>query len=539
MVGYQGWFTCSGDGASLYNGYYHWIKDGYPTLSAESVRVDMWPDVSELTPAEECPTALTYPDGRPAPVYSTSNLTTVQRHFQWMQTYGIDGVFQQRFGSQLIYPEIRAFHNTLIDRVRYSAESSGRVWAVMYDVTGADERPTDLVALIEEDWRHLVDVQGVTESSTYLQHRGLPVVGLWGLGIAQLPGTAEEAQELLAFFQDNPDPRYRATVIGGVQTDWRTLGPRSRSDPAWVDYYCALDVISPWTVSSLTTDADVDTYYRETVIADMARAAECGADFMPVVYPGYAYHNADPAFTFNAVPRRGGRLYWRQVHNATALGATMLYTAMFDEVDEATAMFKLAATSADAPAGVQLVTLDLDGDCLPSDWYLRLAGEAGRVVRGEAPLSEVIPITPPPADPAVCRSLIKVRLRITTTSDWTTVGLAGARFSNIILDVVDPQAEAVVADREQNVLLLTQPLATAMAGNRVAATVDLIPEDPVNSDVALTIGRGSLGRTEVEVWVVNGLEEVRVDTLVWAGIVEGDNQVSFDVVLPLSDFAAP
>jgi len=49
---------------------------------------------------------------------------------------------------------------------------------------------------------------------------------------------------------------------------------------------------------------------------------------------------------------------------------------MFDEVDEGTAMFKLAPTHDNVPTGVPLVTLDADGDLLPSDWYLQLARQA-------------------------------------------------------------------------------------------------------------------------------------------------------------------
>ena len=48
---------------------------------------------------------------------------------------------------------------------------------------------------------------------------------------------------------------------------------------------------------------------------------------------------------------------------------------MFDEVDESTAMFKIAASRHDAPGDVPMVTLDADGERLPSDWYLRLARE--------------------------------------------------------------------------------------------------------------------------------------------------------------------
>ena len=72
----------------------------------------------------------------------------------------------------------------------------------------------------------------------------------------------------------------------------------------------------------------------------------------------------------------------------------MIYIAMFDEVDEGTAMFKLAPTSAQLPAQGSFVPLNIDGENVPSDWYLRLAGEAGRLLRGEIPLSPVRPIDP-------------------------------------------------------------------------------------------------------------------------------------------------
>ena len=60
--------------------------------------------------------------------------------------------------------------------------------------------------------------------------------------------------------------------------------------------------------------------------------------------------------------------------------STMMYSAMFDEVDEGTAMFKVAASPRDVPADVPLVTLDVDGEHLPSDWYLRLAREAQKAL---------------------------------------------------------------------------------------------------------------------------------------------------------------
>jgi hypothetical protein len=64
-------------------------------------------------------------------------------------------------------------------------------------------------------------------------------------------------------------------------------------------------------------------------------------------------------------------------------------------VDEGTAMFKMAPTAAQLPAQGTFVPLDVDGYNLGSDWYLRLADQAGRMLRGEIPQSSTIPITPP------------------------------------------------------------------------------------------------------------------------------------------------
>jgi hypothetical protein len=73
----------------------------------------------------------------------------------------------------------------------------------------------------------------------------------------------------------------------------------------------------------------------------------------------------------------------------------MIYGAMFDEVDEGTAMYKLAPTAAQLPAQGTFVPLNVDGYNLASDWYLRLADKAGRMLRGEIPLQFQIPISPP------------------------------------------------------------------------------------------------------------------------------------------------
>ena len=71
---------------------------------------------------------------------------------------------------------------------------------------------------------------------------------------------------------------------------------------------------------------------------------------------------------------------------------------MFDEVNEATAMFKVASRRQDAPDQGYWLTLDADGFTLPSDWYLRLAGEISKGFRYAKPLPAGVPTNPGPWD---------------------------------------------------------------------------------------------------------------------------------------------
>jgi hypothetical protein len=56
----------------------------------------------------------------------------------------------------------------------------------------------------------------------------------------------------------------------------------------------------------------------------------------------------------------GGRFWWRQLYNAVDIvKCNMTYGAMFDEVNEGTAIFKLAADEKDLPQQVELVPLNI------------------------------------------------------------------------------------------------------------------------------------------------------------------------------------
>jgi hypothetical protein len=70
---------------------------------------------------------------------------------------------------------------------------------------------------------------------------------------------------------------------------------------------------------------------------------------MPVVFPGFSWSNLKRTARPNQIPRLRGEFLWRQAYNAKIAGATMLKIAMFDEVDEGTAIFKTVSQRAQAP----------------------------------------------------------------------------------------------------------------------------------------------------------------------------------------------
>jgi hypothetical protein len=65
----------------------------------------------------------------------------------------------------------------------------------------------------------------------------------------------------------------------------------------------------------------------------------------------------------------------------------MASVTMFDDVDEATAIFKVSNTPSK-----QATFATYDG--LPPDWYLRLTGEGTKLIRGERKGEPKIPIKP-------------------------------------------------------------------------------------------------------------------------------------------------
>ncbi len=386
MTGYQGWFGVPGDG-SVSGSWRHWFRNQTP--AAANATFDLWPDLSELDPDELYATTMTI-GGSAAPLYSAYNAKTVRRHLRWMAEYGIDGTFLQRFLVETApgSPGLE-FRDQVTRNVMSGAESYGRTFAIMYDISGASQ--ATLVQDLMADWQHLVDTLGVTASRRYQRHNGLPLVAIWGLGFTDRPGTVADAQALQSYFCCDAPVEYRAAVMGGVPTHWRTSTGDSK--PGFYSVYRSFDIISPWSVGRYADNAGVDSFNADLIQPDLVEATAYGRDYLPVVWPGFSWANLlqDPG-VYNQIPRLGGEFFWKQISAATQSRCNMVYVAMFDEVDESTAIFKAATTQAGVPDQGQFLSLDADGQSVPSDWYLRLAGAGAKITSGQCPQSANLPL---------------------------------------------------------------------------------------------------------------------------------------------------
>lgn len=364
MCGYQGWFRCPGDGSG--QGWVHWGRGN--AFNPDSCTIDYWPDTRELTNAEKYPTAFEHADGSKAYVYSAFDKKPVLRHFEWMKEAGIHGVFLQRFinGTE---PPIKLYGYTkVLENVREGANTYGRSWALMYDMSGAGNAER-AIRLFKTDWKRLIDQMNLgndPNDKAYQHHNGKPLVAIWGL-FENREGMPEFYNEIIDFVKN--DPVYGGfSVMIGSENYWRD--GKSEEYEILREAMKKADIISPWTVGRYRSPDGAEEFIKRMHGPDIAWCKEHDIDFLPVIFSGFSWHNLKKDPPLDQIPRLQGQFLWRQVYENMQVGAKMFYVAMFDEVDEGTAIFK---TDPDPPVG-NSPFLTYEG--LPADHYMWLAGKA-------------------------------------------------------------------------------------------------------------------------------------------------------------------
>lgn len=389
--GYQAWHLCEGDGSPR-NRWIHWFRENTP--DAEHIHSDMWPDMSEYPEDELFDTQMVYPDGRTVRVYSAYRYSTIDLHIKWMKEYGLKGCFLQWFVDQIPSTWDGQSHlgerETIAQHVRTACEKYGIKFCLM-PCAATGEYSTEKVIRF---WKHCVDKLRITESPQYIYQNGKPVIGFWGLGFTPDVSTITplQASETLDFLQNAEEQKYHVYVMGGVERPWGTHAWRNNRQDEWVPVFHRLDMISPWrTLFKNPVSEDL----VQLMVDDLAYCRRHDLDYCPVVSPGDSSYNLhDNPALLNWRPREGGHFLWKQVYEVCRMGSKFMYVAMFDEIDEGTAMYKQAPTLAECPMADGQVPLDYDGYDLPSDWYLRIGTEIQKMLDGRIPLTPNLPLDP-------------------------------------------------------------------------------------------------------------------------------------------------
>jgi hypothetical protein len=377
-VGYQGWFAAPGDGAPI-NAWWHWSQNWAQPPSPTNNVIKAWPDMREYATGYQTAYA-NFNNGQPATLFSSFDQQTVNTHFLWMQQNGCDTAALQRFNPNSSEGPTR---DAMAAKVRSAAESTGRKFYIMYDVTGW----TAMQSEIKTDWTAKMSAH--TASTAYARQNGKPVVCIWGFGFndANHPFDPAACIDVINFFKAQG-----CYVIGGVPREWRTGVGGSRA--GFIDAYHTFNMISPWMVGAIGTAADSDSVFQNINVPDQADCNANGIDYQPCVLPG----------DVSGRQRAHGDFMWRQFYNMVRVGAQGIYISMFDEYGEGNQIAKTAESQATTPAGSGLLALDEDGTACSSDYYLRLTADGGRMLKGQITLTPTRPTqpmltttTPPPA----------------------------------------------------------------------------------------------------------------------------------------------
>ena len=430
MCGYQGWFACPGDGSDYGPSWAHYSdKWQFPRIFEPGVGrsgIDFWPEVSEYEVTYETPRGFELPDGTRPRVISSYDESTVNVHFRWMKEYGISGVFMQRFASQINNPTAKQLSDKVLESAMKASNEHGRAICMMYDLVGLGSECS--VDLMIEDIRAVTQKYNFFDREAgqryYLYHEGKPLIAFVSVD-ENANYTVADAQRLVDTCQE-----MGFSIMLSGPTYWREGGG---DFPYSTTSLHALikdaDILTPWYVGRYDHDGTAGAHggkfsnFKNAVVKkDKEWLDRNGVEFAPLCFPGYSDLMMHP--NNKEFKRAGGDFFWSQVYNSVAIGCKMIYVAMFDEIDEGTAIFKCLrkceVPSSEFHSEYYVVfengayrrstipeTVSGNGWCkkaselnikyngiedhLQNDHYLWLAGQAGKMLRGEIPLTEKQP----------------------------------------------------------------------------------------------------------------------------------------------------
>lgn len=381
MAGYQGWFTADGDGAG--RGWHHYQKNG--KFQPGSASIDLWPDVRDY--AKTYNTEFRYANGETAKTYSPFDEESVDLHFKWMKQYGIDGVYMQRFISEIKGESGKRHFNQVLAHALKAAKKYGRAISIMYDLSGCKASDMDIVA---SDWAELQKTFALfnkNKNPTYLHHNGYPLLAIWGVGFND--GRRYSIADVDNLVEKLKGSSPQTSILLGVPYYWRTLDKDTENSGMLHTLIKKADVVMPWAVGRYN-GGSYHPVAENTLLGDIAWCRDNHIDYIPLVFPGFSWGNLkNDKSLYNQIPRDKGNFLWQQIAGAKAAGASALYVAMFDEVDEGTAIFK-TKKEGETPLNADGKFVGIEPE-LATDYYLWLVGEGAKWFHGAKGYSEAKP----------------------------------------------------------------------------------------------------------------------------------------------------
>lgn len=458
MCGYQGWFGTPDDGSPMTKvgnqTWYHYRESEQFRPGVLRNSIDFWPDMREYektyTPSEEeykgtIPVAPFYlPDGSKATLFSSYDESTVMLHFKWMQQYGIDGVFMQRFVGEIMSDDHKDHFDVVLKHAMKASNKYERAIAVMYDLGGVTAKNPNMISTMMKDAQELYDeyqLSGTGKQKFYLHENSKPVLALWGVGF---PDDGHPTPTYIEPYIDQLKAMGWSIVLG-CPACWRSSNGdyndcvRGAERNKLIELIKKCDGFLPWYVGRYGHDNFASSTWKKHIQDDIKEAAKYSTDGHNVVYalhvfpggsdrnmhPNNGYPTGDPTLTGF---RNHGKFYWDQLYHDIKSGAQAIYIGMFDEIDEGTAIFKqmhvsdvpsnvydgkdywvnfftdghYSMTASEVTNGVQWSRLASElevkfqgiDDDLPTSHYMWLAGQARKMLVGEIKMEAAKPTQP-------------------------------------------------------------------------------------------------------------------------------------------------
>ena len=252
-----------------------------------------------------------------------------------------------------------------------------------------------------------------------------------------------------------------------------------------------------------------------------ARGLPPNSLYVPSVIPGFSAKRVGYADTTH-VPRDNGNTYETQWGQALGTGVepALVTITSFNEWHEGS-MIEPPQFGVSDGNGYAYA----DFGTLPSEGYLTLTHNW---------IDKYLALTWP--------SVYRARIRVRTTSDWTTLNVVNGG-AWIRPERVSTSDSAITAGMEAgDRLLLTQSLADANAGKEAEMTLDVmltpIPQS-TPYDLILQIDRGNIGQTQVTIFNYLGEAPIEVKSFEWDQITGGRNSHQIKIPMELLTAANP